>query len=109
MSDLNRAEIARSQLMYDASRKSVGVAYLLLIFLGGFGAHRFYLGRVGSGVAMLLLNFIGWVTLLAGVGLILLGFAWLWMFVDLFLVPGIARQYNMRLANDLTGGYPATI
>ncbi len=48
MSDLNRAEIARSQLMYDASRKSVGVAYLLLISSEAFGAHRFYLGRVGS-------------------------------------------------------------
>ncbi|WP_454278310.1 TM2 domain-containing protein [Sphingomonas sp. Marseille-Q8236] len=109
MSDLNRAEIARSQLMYDASRKSVGVAYLLLIFLGGFGAHRFYLGRTGSAFGMLLLNFVGWLTLLAGVGLVLLGFAWLWLFVDLFLVPGIARRHNMRLANELTGGYPAMI
>lgn len=107
MSDLNRAEIARSQLMYDANRKSVGVAYLLLIFLGGFGAHRFYLGRTGSAVAMLLLNLFGWITVLLGVGLILLGFAWLWLFVDLFLVPGIARSHNMRLANDLTGGHPA--
>ncbi|MDR6147532.1 TM2 domain-containing membrane protein YozV [Sphingomonas sp. SORGH_AS870] len=109
MSDLNRAEIARSQLIYDASRKSVGVAYLLLIFLGGFGAHRFYLGSTGSAVAMLLLNFVGWMTVWMGVGLVVLGFAWLWLFVDLFLLPGIARRYNMRLANDLTGGIPATI
>ncbi|MWC43674.1 NINE protein [Sphingomonas carotinifaciens] len=105
---MDRAHVARSQLMYDASRKSAGVAYILLIFLGGFGAHRFYLGRIGSGAGMLALNVLGWITLIAGVGLVLLGIAWVWLFVDLFLVPGMARSYNMRLANDLTGGSPQT-
>jgi len=33
--------------------KSRLTALLLLIFLGYFGAHRFYAGRVGSGIAML--------------------------------------------------------
>ena len=32
------------------------VAALLAFFLGVFGVHRFYLGRVGSGVAMLILT-----------------------------------------------------
>ncbi len=32
------------------------VAALLAFFLGAFGVHRFYLGRVGSGVAMLVLT-----------------------------------------------------
>ncbi len=30
--------------------KSPVVAYLLLIFLGGFGAHRFYLGQTGTAI-----------------------------------------------------------
>src|SRR5205807_4789071 len=32
-------------------KPSTGVAYLLAIFLGVFGAHRFYLKRTGSAVA----------------------------------------------------------
>jgi TM2 domain-containing membrane protein YozV len=35
-------------------RKSKGVAILLTFFLGGFGIHRFYLNRPGSGVMYLL-------------------------------------------------------
>ena len=34
-------------------RKNWVVAYLLSWFLGGFGAHRFYLGKIGSGLGML--------------------------------------------------------
>ena len=33
------------------------VAALLAFFFGLFGAHRFYLGRTGSGIAMLVLSF----------------------------------------------------
>ena len=92
----------RQQLMYDANRKSVGVAYLLLIFLGGFGAHRFYLGESGTGAAQLILLIVGWLTVIVGVGLLLLLVLGIWLFVDLFLIPGIAREKNMRLADRLT-------
>jgi TM2 domain-containing membrane protein YozV len=93
---------ARQHMMYDANRKSAGVAYLLLIFLGGFGAHRFYLGETGTGAVQLILLVLGWLTVLAGVGLLLLGALGLWLFVDLFLIPGIAREKNMQLADRLT-------
>lgn len=43
--------------------KSAGAAYLLWFFLGTLGAHRFYLGKTGSGVAQLLLFVLGWLTL----------------------------------------------
>ena len=34
--------------------KSRTVAVLLAVFLGGIGAHRFYLGKVGSGLLYML-------------------------------------------------------
>jgi TM2 domain-containing membrane protein YozV len=94
---------ARQQMLYDANRKSTGVAYLLWFFLGGFGAHRFYLGQTGTAVAQLILFILGWLTLIVGVGLLLLIAVGIWLFVDLFLIPGIAREQNLRLADRLTG------
>ena len=35
------------------SEKSRFVAFLLCMFLGAFGFHRFYVGKVGTGLAML--------------------------------------------------------
>ncbi len=98
----DRADLLRSQLMYDANRKSAGVAYLLLIFLGGFGAHRFYLGKTGTAVGQLALSLLGWLTVMIGVGFLLLAALGVWLIVDLFLVPSIAREQNMALAHGLT-------
>lgn len=36
----------------DSSDKSRGVALALAVFLGYFGAHRFYAGKVNSGILM---------------------------------------------------------
>jgi len=38
----------------NVSPKSRLVALLLCFFLGAFGAHRFYVGKMGTGVIMLL-------------------------------------------------------
>ena len=59
--------------------KSTGVAYLLWFFLGIFSAHRFYLGKIGSGILYLLtgqLFGIGWV-------------------IDLFILGGMVDRYNL--------------
>jgi len=84
-------------MMYDAHRKSTGVAYLLWFFLGGFGAHRFYLGQLGTGATQLALLLLGWIPLFAGWVVLAI-----WWFVDAFLIPGIAREDNIRLADRLT-------
>ena len=93
--DANMA--ARKQMIYDANRKSTGAAYLLWFFLGGFGGHRFYLGQTGTAVTQLLLLLLGWIPLFAGWAVLCV-----WLFVDLFLIPGIARDENMRIADRLT-------
>jgi len=89
--------------------KSAGVGYLLLIFLGWLGAHRFYLGATGSGIVMLLLWVIGTVTSVIGVGFVLLAIWGIWWVIDLFLIPGmVSRQKDAvreRLTRQaLTGG-----
>ena len=89
---------ARAHMMYDANRKSAGVAYLLCIFLGGFGAHRFYLGRTASGVGQLALGLLGWITFF--ITWIPLG---IWLIIDLFLIPGIITETNMAIAGRFSG------
>jgi TM2 domain-containing membrane protein YozV len=93
---------ARQQMIFESHRKSTGVAYLLWFFLGGFGAHRFYLGQTGTAVTQLILFILGWVTLVVAVGFVFLAAVGIWLFVDLFLIPGIARDQNLRLADRLT-------
>ena len=39
--------------MADISEKKRLVAFLLCFFLGNLGIHRFYVGKVGTGVAMI--------------------------------------------------------
>lgn len=73
-------------------KPSIAVAYILLIFLGVLGAHRFYLGRTGSGIAMLLIS-------LTIIGLIATA---IWAFIDLFLIPSMVRETVEGLRQKLT-------
>ncbi|MFJ4144766.1 TM2 domain-containing protein [Pseudomonas sp. NPDC089734] len=68
------------------AQKSTGVAYLLWFFLGGFGGHRFYLGKTGTAVAQLIITVVGCFTVFP---LIITG---VWVLVDAFLIPGIVRE-----------------
>lgn len=63
-------------------KPSAGVAYLLCLFLGALGAHRFYLGRKGSAIAMLLIG-------LTFFGLIVTA---IWALIDLFLIPSMINE-----------------
>lgn len=95
---------AMQTMMYDANRKSTGVAYLLWIFLGGFGGHRFYAGKTGSAIAMLALTILGVILSIVGVGFVLLIAVGIWTLVDAFLIPGWIRTKNMLLAATLSNG-----
>lgn len=79
------------------SDKSKVAAGLLQIFLGGFGAGRFYIGSNGIAVAQLLLLILGWLTVIIGVGaLILLGLG-IWVVIDgIMMLVGSAKDGNGR-------------
>jgi hypothetical protein len=46
---------------FNNRRKAKGIAYVLAILLGGVGAHRFYLGEVGYGIALAAFYIVSWV------------------------------------------------
>ncbi len=54
----------------EKSDKSKVAAILLCLFLGGFGIHRFYVGKVGTGILMLVT--------LGGLGI--------WSLIDLIMI-----------------------
>lgn len=78
--------------------RSVGIAYLLWFFFGGFSAHRFYLGAIQSGVVqtgffvvgLALILTVSWFSML-GVFFCLIWTGWI--LLDLFLIPGLHRNF----------------
>ncbi len=73
-------------------QRSLVLAYVLWFFLGQLGIHRFYTGRVGSGIAQLLLGVIGYLTAWILIGWLFLFILWIWWFIDIFLIPGMCRE-----------------
>lgn len=71
-------------------KRDVGIAYLLLIVAGVWGAHRYYTGRKGSAIAMT-------ITSATVVGLIVTS---VWAVVDLFLTARHVVEYNDRVRAD---------
>lgn len=68
-------------------KRDVGIAYLLLIVAGLFGAHRYYTGRKTSAVWMTCLT-------VSVVGVVVTG---VWAVVDLFLTARFTAEYNDRV------------
>lgn len=92
---------AKAMMAFETGKKSTGIAYLLWFFFGGFGIHRFYLGRTGSAIAMLIISIISWILLFAGIGLLGLIAIGIWVVVDVFLIPGISREHNQALMDRI--------
>ena len=68
--------------------KSVRVAFALWFFLGGFGAHRFYVRRPVTATAMLACWLVAFVMTFITLGLTSLFFfpLYVWVVVDVFLL-----------------------
>ncbi len=58
------------------------IAAVLCFVLGQIGIHRFYLGRVGSGILMCALTLIGWITSVIYIGSIFIAVVAIWNIVD---------------------------
>ncbi len=90
----------------DVSPKSRIAATLLSIlpawFFSVFGIHRFYLGKIGSAVAMLSLTILGWITIwIWGLGFLFLVAGGIWSFVDfLIAVTGNMKDTEGKLIKN---------
>ena len=83
--DLTERELLILRQEVDDRKKSGAATWLLWLFLGGWGAHRFYLGRIGTGIAMLLT----------------LGGLSIWALVDIFLISGMLRANRRKIEKDV--------
>lgn len=68
------------------SDKSKVVAALLCFFLGWLGMHRIYLGRVGSGIVIIVLNIAGVITSAIVIGFGFFIITGIWVFIDFFRI-----------------------
>lgn len=87
MQDLTDNERLLLQTELNGVRKAPSTGILLALFLGGLGAHRFYLGQVGLGLVYL---FLCWTFVPALIALI-----------ECFLMTGRVQRYNQRQALDI--------
>ena len=83
--DLTERELLILRQEVEDRKKSTAATWLLWLFLGVFGAHRFYLGRIGTGIAMLLT----------------LGGLFIWALVDAFLIPGMLQDNRRKVEREI--------
>ncbi len=91
-------------MRFEANKKSVLVAYLLWFFLGWLGIHRFYLGYVVSGLILLACWAVGSLLSVIYVGFVILAIPAIWWVIDLFLIPGMARERNNQIIVEIERG-----
>ncbi|MCH5464729.1 TM2 domain-containing protein [Levilactobacillus tujiorum] len=90
-SQLTNEEVLVVNSEIERQKKSTAVAFLLCLFLGTLGAHRYYMGKNGSAIAMTLIT-----VLTLGLGAFITG---IWAFIDLFLITTWLRENQDEIEN----------
>ena len=84
----------------NVSQKSRLVLLLLALFLGQLGIHRFYAGKTGSGVAMLVLTIAGYATMILVIGFFALSVVWVWNLID--VIMAVAGTFKDKEGKPIT-------
>jgi TM2 domain-containing membrane protein YozV len=85
----------------DVSPKSRLITTLLAFFLGHFGAHRFYLGKIGTAVTMLVLAIVGYVTMFIVVGFFFLAAVGIWSLIDFIMaIAGTIKDKDGKVVKN---------
>ena len=83
--DLDEQELALLDREMDRLRKEVNITYILWLFLGIFGVHKFYLAKIGMGILYFFTA-----------ALFIIG-----LLYDLVTIPNQVARYNALLEKDL--------
>lgn len=83
--DLTAEELTLVNMELEKRKKSPVVMWLLWLFTGGIGGHRYYLGDIGRAVAMTLT--------LGGLGI--------WTLIDAFFISRRLEQKNAELEIEI--------
>jgi len=84
----------------NVSSKSRLVLVLLSFFLGQLGVHRFYAGKIATGVVMLILTIIGYSTIIIIFGFLPLTVVWIWNLVD--FIMALAGSFKDKEGKAIT-------
>lgn len=104
ISDLNQRELLIYNQIYNSKKKETIIAWLLWIFLGSFGAERFYLGeRKGLGIAQ---------AIMSGVSILTLGIGYIFTVIPIIIIwiisavniNGDIALINGRLEQEILEG-----
>lgn len=82
---------------------------MLLLFLGGLGVHRFYLGFNNLAIAQLVCFIIGILTVWIGIGILPLLFTGIVAFIDLFLTVGLTERANATIEQHILTSLPVAV
>jgi len=74
-------------MQYNAAKKDLTVGIILALFLGGVGAHKFYMGETGMGIFYLLFCWTGIPVLIS--------------IIDIITMSNKVNDYNRRKALDM--------
>lgn len=78
-------ELSIFTMEYEKRKKSKLVAWLLWLFLGGIGGHRYYLGHIGRGILMTLT--------LGGLGI--------WTLINAFFINKWVDRHNEKVEKQI--------
>ena len=90
-------------IRFEADKKSAGAAFVLCLFLGNFGAHRFYMNKPYA-VLKLILMIISIPLCFICIGYIGVLAMAIWSLVDLFYISGWVKEHNTALLAKIQSG-----
>ncbi|WP_132769867.1 TM2 domain-containing protein [Tepidibacillus fermentans] len=83
--DLTAEELTLVNMELERKKKSSTAMWILWLFLGGLGGHRYYLGDIGRGITMTLT--------LGGLGI--------WTLIDAFFIGKRLEHKNLELEMEI--------